>query len=117
MALGLACALTACRRGTGALEPSVPPPPRLTVEQVAQLVPSNVKDREGWAQDILAALEAEEIAPSPPAVCSVVAVIEQESGFKEDPAVPGLANLVRARLEAHADKLGALGTRRPSTSG
>jgi len=109
MALGLVCALTACRRGTGALEPSVPPPPRLTVEQVAQLVPSNVKDREGWAQDILAALEAEEIAPSPPAVCSVVAVIEQESGFKEDPAVPGLANLVRTRLEAHADKLGALG--------
>ncbi len=109
MALGLACAVSGCRRGTGALEPSVPPPPRLTVEQVSQLLPTTLKDRQGWAQDVMAALEVEEIAPSPPAVCSVVAVIEQESGFKEDPAVPGLAGLVRTRLEAHADKLGALG--------
>lgn len=109
VALGLACALSACRRGGGALEPTVPPPPRLTVEQVAQLLPANVKDKEGWALDVMAALEAEEIAPSPPAVCSVLAVIEQESGYQSDPAVPGLAGLVRTRLEAHADKLGGLG--------
>lgn len=104
-----ACALTACRRGAGTLEPSVPPPPRLTVEQVARLLPPNVKEREGWARDVLAALEVEELAPSPPAVCSVLAVIEQESGFEADPAVPGLPKLVRARLESHADKLGPPG--------
>jgi hypothetical protein len=42
-------------------------------------------------------------------VCSVIAVIEQESGFKEDPAVPGLSGMVRERLESHADKLGPPG--------
>jgi hypothetical protein len=106
-ALAAACALAACARKPP--EPSVPPPPRVSAEQVARLLPREVKDREDWARDILAALEVEEIAPSPPAVCSVIAVIEQESGFKPDPAVPGLAGLVRARLEAHADKLGPLG--------
>ncbi len=104
----LACAVTACRR-TGPLEPSVPPPPRLSAEQVAQLLPTHVKDREGWARDVLAALEAEEVPPSPPTVCSVLAVIEQESGYKEDPAVPDLPRLVRTRLEEHANKLGPLG--------
>lgn len=108
-ALLAACALTACRRSAGPVEPSVPPPPRLTVEQVAKLLPSKVTDREGWARDVLAALEVEELAPSPPAVCSVLAVIEQESGFQADPAVPDLPKLVRTRLEAHADKLGPLG--------
>lgn len=107
--LVVACALTACRRGAGTLEPSVPPPPRLTAAQVAQLLPQKVKDREGWARDVLAALEVEELPPSPPAVCSVLAVIEQESGFQEDPAVPDLPKLVRTRLEAHADKAGPLG--------
>ncbi|NMO16881.1 DUF1615 domain-containing protein [Pyxidicoccus fallax] len=107
-ALWVACVLAACGPRK-APEPSVPPPPRLSAAQVARLLPQKVEDREGWARDILAALEAEEIAPSPPAVCSVIAVIEQESGFKSDPAVAGLPAMVRSRLEAHADKLGPLG--------
>ncbi|WP_205525429.1 DUF1615 family protein [Pyxidicoccus trucidator] len=107
--LFVACALSACRRGAGPLEPSVPPPPRLSAEQVARLLPPNVKEREDWARDILAALESQERIPSPPTVCSVLAVIEQESGYKEDPAVPDLPRLVRTRLEEHANKLGPLG--------
>jgi len=104
-----ACALVACRRGAGPLEPSVPPPPRLGLAQVERLIPPHVKHREDWARDILAALEAEELVPSPPTVCSVLAVIEQESGYKEDPAVADLPRLVRSRLEEHANKLGPLG--------
>lgn len=53
-----ACTFTACKRAPAALEPSIPPPPRLTVEQVAKLLPPGVKEREGWARDVLAALEA-----------------------------------------------------------
>jgi len=104
-----ACVLAACRRGTGPLEPSVPPPPQLGLAQVTRLIPPHVKHREDWARDILAALEAEELVPSPPTVCSVLAVIEQESGYKEDPAVADLPRLVRSRLEEHANKLGPLG--------
>ncbi|MFP2929827.1 DUF1615 family protein [Pyxidicoccus sp. 3LG] len=107
-ALGMACALASCTK-RGAPEPTVPHPPRLSVEQVAKLLPQHVKDREDWARDVLAALEVEEIAPSPPAVCSVLAVIEQESGYQPDPAVPGLSKMVRERLEEHAEKLGPVG--------
>ncbi|HEY0094736.1 MAG TPA: DUF1615 family protein, partial [Archangium sp.] len=86
-----------------------PLPPRVTVEQAAKLVPPDEKDREGWAQDVLAALEAHRQYPSAQTVCSVLAVIEQESGFEPNPAVPGLARIVQERLEAYASKLGPLG--------
>ncbi|WP_338871065.1 DUF1615 family protein [Myxococcus stipitatus] len=102
--------LTTCTpRGVSTPEPSVPPPPRLSQQQIAKLIPPHVKEREGWARDVLTALEAEEVFPSPMTVCSVLAVIEQESGFQADPAVPNLSRLVRKRLEDHADTLGPLG--------
>ncbi|QSQ18367.1 DUF1615 domain-containing protein [Myxococcus landrumensis] len=102
--------LTTCTpRGVSTPTPSVPPPPRLTQQQIAKLIPAHVKEREGWARDVLTALEAEEVFPSPMTVCSVLAVIEQESGFQADPAVPNLSRLVRKRLEDHADTLGPLG--------
>ncbi|RJS24039.1 DUF1615 domain-containing protein [Corallococcus sp. H22C18031201] len=109
--LGLLSALGACAPRHEVALPSVPPPPLLTAAQVAGLIPSTVKDREGWAADVLAALEAEALPPSPPAICSVLAIIEQESGFQADPAVPGLAKLVRQRLETEAGRLGPLGKR------
>jgi len=106
LGLGLVALLSACARNT---RPEVPLPPRVTVQQATQLVPPDEKDREGWAQDVLAALEAHRLYPSAEAVCSVLAVIEQESGFEPNPAVPGLARIVQERLEAYADKLGPLG--------
>ncbi|XXF78893.1 DUF1615 family protein [Myxococcaceae bacterium GXIMD 01537] len=108
LALGALCALTGCAR---AVRPEVREPelPRLEAAEVARLIPSRVKDREGWAKDVLAALEAQQLAAAPPAVCAVLAIIEQESGFQADPAVPGLPKMVRERLESHAGKLGPLG--------
>ena len=100
-------ALSACAPRNARPEP--PLPPRVTVEQAARLVPPDEKDREGWAEDVMAALEAHRLYPSAEAVCSVLAVIEQESGFEANPAVPGLARIVQERLEAYADKLGPLG--------
>jgi hypothetical protein len=107
LALGVSATLTACAPRHARPEP--PLPPRVTVEQAARLVPPDVKEREGWAEDVLAALEAHRLHPSAEAVCSVFAVIEQESGFEPNPAVPGLARIVEQRLEAYADKLGPLG--------
>jgi uncharacterized protein DUF1615 len=88
---------------------SEPLPPRVSAEEAVRLVPAKVKEREGWAEDVLAALESHRIHPSLQAVCSVLAVIEQESGFQPNPAVPGLARIVQQRLDTYADKLGPFG--------
>lgn len=107
LTLGVCATLSACAPRHARPEP--PLPPRVTVEEAVRLVPPDVKEREGWAEDVLAALEAHRLYPSAEAVCSVFAVIEQESGFEPNPAVPGLARIVEERLEAYADKLGPLG--------
>ncbi|WP_375756259.1 DUF1615 domain-containing protein [Corallococcus exercitus] len=113
LCVGVLLALTACAsRAPVAAE--VPAPPTLSVAQVARLLPAKVKggaEREGWARDVLAALDAEAIPASAPVVCQVLAIIEQESGFQADPAVPGLPKLVRQKLDSTAGRLGPLGRR------
>jgi hypothetical protein len=84
--------------------------PKVTAAQAAELIPERVPDREGWANDVLAALEAQKLYPAPHTVCSVLAVIEQESGFKTNPQVSGLAGIIEKQLLARAAKLGPLGT-------
>ncbi|WP_224248551.1 DUF1615 family protein [Hyalangium gracile] len=86
-----------------------PPPPRLTVAQVARLLPPSVKEPEGWSRDVLSALEQLRVYPSAEPVCQVLAVIEQESGFQANPVVKGLPRIVRQRLEAYAGRLGVVG--------
>lgn len=71
---------------------------------MARLIPSEVKDRDGWAQDVLAAFDANGLWPDAPSVCSALAVIEQESGYDPNPAVPGLAAIVERELEGRAEK-------------
>ena len=83
--------------------------PRMTVEQVTARLPDKVKDREGWATDVLAALDQHQQPAEPETVCQVVAVIDQESGFQADPAVAGLSRLLRAELDKKVEKLGPLG--------
>ncbi|MBE4747095.1 DUF1615 domain-containing protein [Corallococcus sp. ZKHCc1 1396] len=111
--MALAMLAVACAARAPATVPDVPAPPTLSVAQVARLLPAKVKgaEREAWARDVLAALDAEAEPASPSVVCQVLAVIEQESGFQADPAVPGLARLVRQKLDATAGKLGPLGRR------
>ncbi|WP_223641899.1 DUF1615 domain-containing protein [Corallococcus sp. EGB] len=110
--VGAALALTACASRAPVVT-EVPAPPTLSVAQVARLMPAKVKgaEREGWARDVLAALDAEAIPASAPVVCQVLAIIEQESGFQADPAVPGLPRLVRQKLDTTAGRLGPLGRR------
>jgi hypothetical protein len=81
----------------------------MTVAEVTERIPEKVKDREGWAADVLAALDERRLPADPQAVCQVLAIIEQESGFEADPAVPGLPKLLRSELEKKVEKLGPLG--------
>ena len=59
-------------------------------EAIVRLLPPNTDDRAGWAADIHAALATLELPSTPENLCAVLAVTEQESGFRADPAVPGL---------------------------
>jgi hypothetical protein len=81
----------------------------MTVAEVTRRIPEKVPDREGWAADVLAALEAQRRPADPETVCQVLAIIEQESGFQADPAVPGLPRLITRELERRVERLGPLG--------
>jgi uncharacterized protein DUF1615 len=83
--------------------------PVLQPSDIAALIDRHVKEREAWGQAVADALHASGLPSDPPSVCAVLAIIGQESGFQEDPVVPGLARLVEARLERHRSKLGPLG--------
>ncbi len=82
--------------------------PKVTTEQVAKLIPQKVKDRNGWALDIIQALESSERKPTKDRVCAVIAIIEQESGFQVDPAVRNLPSIVKAGLLEKLQTLGPL---------
>ncbi|HEY8923286.1 MAG TPA: DUF1615 family protein, partial [Polyangia bacterium] len=101
--------------GCGAPRPGVattagtPSAPPLTAAQIAALLPDHVRDGRGWSEAIWNALGANEIPADPASACAVIAVIGQESSFQEDPVVPGLARLARARIDRYKSKLGPLG--------
>jgi len=113
--LALAAAAVIASAGCGAVRPgpsaaaSPPPPPPLTAGQIATLLPDHVRDGHGWSEVILNALGANDIPADATAACAVIAVIGQESSFQEDPVVPGLARLVRARIDRYKSKLGPIG--------
>lgn len=86
---------------------AVPRPP--TADQIALLIPEGVAERREWSEAILGALTENHLPTDRMAVCAVIAVIGQESGFQANPVVPGLARIVRARIDRYKAKLGPLG--------
>jgi hypothetical protein len=80
--------------------------PLLDAREVAELVGPAATDRQGWANDIVAAIRLAKKEPTAERACAVIAVIEQESGYQADPAVPNLPRIVTKALE---DKLAPLG--------
>lgn len=76
--------------------------PAVVRARVLQLLPSSVADRSAWAADIQAAFAAQAIMPTTQNVCAVLAVTEQESGFKVDPVVPDLARIARREIDRRA---------------
>jgi hypothetical protein len=70
--------------------------------QLLQLIPASVADRDGWAGDIQSAFQSLDLPASSENLCAVLAVIEQESTYVADPAVPGLAKIARAEIDRRA---------------
>jgi hypothetical protein len=80
-----------------------------TAEEIAALIPERVPDRRDWGEAILGALTRNHLPTDRTSVCATIAVIGQESGFQANPVVPGLARIVRARIDRYKAKLGPLG--------
>lgn len=85
--------------------------PTLDADQIKRVIPTRVNDRSSWAKDIFDITEQLGIPQTKENVCSIVAVIDQESNFVADPKVPGLGEKavkeVQDRLtEKFTDKLG-----------
>jgi hypothetical protein len=73
---------------------------------VARHIPARISDREGWAADIYAAFATQKIEPSPANICAALAILEQESGYQADPAVPNLPAAARKEIESLRERAG-----------
>jgi hypothetical protein len=82
-----------------------PPRPEAVRALIVKLLPANLADRPGWAADVYAALSALQLPTHRANLCAVLAVTEQESGFRADPAVPNLPQLAWGEIEKRADRL------------
>jgi hypothetical protein len=98
-ALGL---LTACTSPRRAAEPPVDPD--VARAEISRRIPPKVANRDGWAVDIFAALEALSIRPTTENICAAIAVTEQESTFDANPTVPGLSDIARREIDARAKR-------------
>jgi len=71
---------------------------------IEQSMPRNVADRAGWATDMYTAFTVLTVTPNRESICAVVAVIEQESGFRVDPVVPNLGVIARKEISNRATR-------------
>src|SRR5688572_23984585 len=95
----------------GCAGPTVAPRPEgLGPTEARRLVATVLQDKtahaEGWATDIHAALATLELPSTVQNLCAVMAVIEQESGYRADPLVPGLSAIAWKEIERRADEAG-----------
>jgi hypothetical protein len=75
-------------------------------ERIAKLLPADLKDKPGWALDLYMAFAYLKVPHASETYCAAMSVIEQESSFQVDPAVPGLPGIVRKEFDRRADKYG-----------
>ncbi len=93
--LGVITLLTACTQET-------PKTPTLSSGEIAKILPNRSQDKASWAKDIAAVFDELKLHKDKQNICTVVAVIDQESNFHANPAV---ANLGQASLQAMDEKL------------
>ena len=101
----VATVLAGCALPGGVAEPQGMGPTEAR-EAIVRAMPPNVDDRAGWAADIHASLATLDLPSTPDNLCAILAVTEQESGFRADPAVPGLAAIAWKEIERRADGAG-----------
>src|SRR5580658_3703484 len=105
---GCTALLTSCivpppvGRPTPSPSPSAAPP-RVLIERA---LPNGVADRQGWAADIDDAFARLGIEPTREHICAVVAVTEQESGFRIDPVIPHLDVIAWREIDSRAEHAG-----------
>jgi hypothetical protein len=95
--------------GCASREP-VPMAPRMSAEEgralVVKLLPAHLADRSGWATDIYAAMATLGLNPDARNICAVIAVTEQESGFRADPSIPNLPAIAWKEIEQQREHAG-----------
>ena len=101
----LASLLAGCALPGRVAEPSGMGPTEAR-ELMVRLLPPNTADRAGWAADVYAALATLELPATAENLCAVLAVTDQESSFRADPAVPGLAAIAWKEIDRRADGVG-----------
>lgn len=106
--LALAVGLSACGKGSWWSDDEQK---QLNSEQIRKLIPARVHDRESWAKDIYDITQTLKIPSDKENICSIIAIVDQESNFAANPNVPGLGQKavkeVSTRLqEKFEDKLG-----------
>jgi len=103
--LGFAALLSGC-----AGEPPTAAPPAANPPDARELIdrslPRSVPDRAGWTADLYAGFAVLGIAPTHENICAVTAVIEQESGFRVDPVIPGLPAIAWREIDDRAAHAG-----------
>ncbi len=88
-------------------QPQIPlQPPNIDQARalLQQLLPANIKDRNGWRNDILSAFTGLKIPYEAQYFCAAMAIIEQESSWQSDPGVANLDKIVWKEIEKRADK-------------
>jgi hypothetical protein len=82
-------------------------PPRISPTDahafMERALPAGVADRSGWAEDLYTGFTSQGIEPTHENICAVVAVIEQESSFHVNPAVPGLPAIAWKEIRTRAE--------------
>lgn len=100
----LSLLLAGCATPPPAAEPGLPP--SQARELVRQLLPAPLPDAGGWATDVVAAMAALQLPATPANLCAALAVTEQESTYRADPAVPGLGAIAWREIERQAGQAG-----------
>jgi uncharacterized protein DUF1615 len=97
--------VASCASGPPAAAPPVLSPAQVR-GMIERALPRTVSDRAGWATDMRAAFTLVGIEPTHENVCAVIAVIEQESGFRVDPVIPGLPAIAWREIDGRAKRAG-----------
>lgn len=101
VAICAAAALYLAGCATQAPKPE-PRPPMQVRSQLVLLMPDHVDARNAWARDIQTAFRALGLEADKSHLCAALAVIAQESSFRAEPVIPGLADIAREEIRRRA---------------
>ena len=92
--------------GPGSRFARVPSHPVNVRAVIDSALPGAISDRAGWIADIAGGFSKLGLPPTRENACAVAAVIEQESGFRIDPVIPGLGKLALRTIDERAARAG-----------